>query len=161
MPQLTGVTSINWTWPTGWTYDSGQNTRYLALRSGTSSGAVGGRVNNECGQGGSYAFKYTTVYGYCGYSLIISPNPASDIINILIKEPPPEEDTIPKLTLSSNNNIENYNIIITDKSGVVYLSFKTSTILFSVPIQNLKRGNYIVTASKGNIQFSTQLIVNR
>jgi len=161
MPQLTGVTSTNWTWPSGWTYISGQNSRYLALRTGTSSGGVGGRVNNDCGQGGSYAFKYTTVYGNCGYSLSISPNPASDIINILIKEPPLEADTVPSLTTSSNNDIDNYKIIITDKSGIVYSTFMISTNSFSVPIQNLKKGNYIITANKVNIQFSSQFVVNR
>lgn len=161
MPQLNGVSTINWTWPNGWTYISGQNSRYLALRAGTTSGGVGGRVNNDCGQGGSYAFKYTTIYGYCGYSLIISPNPASDIINILIKEPSLDADTIPNQIVSSINDITNYKITITDKSGIVYSTFTTSTNSFSVPIQNLKKGNYIITANNGKIQFSSQFVVNR
>lgn len=118
-------------------------------------------MNNTCGQSGSYATKYTSIYGYCGYSIVSSPNPASDVINFLIKEPVLEADTVQNLTVSSDNDLVNYRIVISDKSGMVYKIFNTSTNSFSLPIQNLRKGDYIVTASKGNIKFSSQFIVNR
>ncbi|MBA4408156.1 MAG: hypothetical protein C0397_01880 [Odoribacter sp.] len=79
IPTLIGVTSINWIWPSGWTYISGQGTTNLALQTGTtgSSGTVAVQATNACGSG-SYATKYTSVTGICGYSLTVSPNPATN-----------------------------------------------------------------------------------
>jgi len=78
IPTLVGVTSINWVWPSGWTYISGQGTTNLALQTGTtgSGGIVGAQATNACGTG-SYATKYTSVTGICGYRLDVSPNPAT------------------------------------------------------------------------------------
>ena len=84
IPQLENVTSINWIWPSGWSYVSGQNSRYLALRTGQYGGVVGVGVNNTCGQTGSYATKYTAVYGGYGYSY--NPNPVSNILTVTAEE---------------------------------------------------------------------------
>lgn len=49
IPELQGVTLINWTWPSNWTYVSGQGTPYLALKTGKYSGGVAVGVDNVCG----------------------------------------------------------------------------------------------------------------
>jgi lysyl endopeptidase len=83
IPTLAGVTSINWLWPSGWTYVSGQNTPYLALSTNSSSGVVSVGVNNTCGQSGSYYTKYTSITGFCGFSaLSVYPNPVSSELTI-------------------------------------------------------------------------------
>jgi len=162
IPQLEGVTSINWTWPQNWTYVSGQGTRYLALRTGNYSGVVAVGVNNDCGQCGSYDTQYTSVYGFCGYSMLITPNPATDLINITIKEPEiPVSDSIPNLiSIDEGKEISEYKIMIIDRFGRVYNEFLTSEKSFDFSVRHLKQGNYLITASKGEIKFSTQVIVN-
>ena len=160
VPSLAGVTSINWTWPSGWTYVSGQNTAYLALRTGTSSGGVQVGVNNTCGQSGSYAYKYTSVSG-C-YSLSIYPNPGSDEVTVTILESQAEvaDSTA---TILNNANLSNkpisYNFIVTDNMGVVYSTFNKNLKSFTLSVQNLKNGNYILIGTDGVNKFSSILIV--
>jgi len=80
--ELAGATSYNWFWPSDWTYDSGQGTRYLAVRTGSTSGAVGVRVANACDQGGSPATQYTQV-ACSSYLYAVYPNPASDYVEVV------------------------------------------------------------------------------
>jgi len=94
IPQLEGVTTTNWTWPSQFTYVSGQGTRYLALRAGRTGGTIGVGVNNNCGPCGSYATKYTSVYGSCGYSFLIYPNPASDELTVELTENEPVKNFV-------------------------------------------------------------------
>jgi hypothetical protein len=160
IPSLTGVTSINWTWPVGWTYVSGQNTAYLALRAKTSGGMVAVGVNNTCGQSGSYATKYTNVYG-C-YSLSIYPNPGSDEVAVTILEHQSEvADSTGSILNSTNLNYKplSYNFIITDNMGVVYSTFNKKSKSFTLSVQNLKDGNYILVGTDGVFTFSSPLIV--
>lgn len=161
IPQLEGVTSINWTWPQNWSYVSGQGTRYLALRTGNYSGIVAVGVNNDCGQSGSYDTQYTSVFGFCGYSIKITPNPATDFINISIEEPEISiSDSIPNL-LSYNNEKDatEFIIMVSDRSGKVYNEFIASEKTFNFSVQHLMQGNYIITASKGKIKISSQFVV--
>ena len=92
IPQLVGVTSINWVWPGSWTYISGQNTWSLALKTGNSGsgGIVGVQATNSCGPSGSYYTKYTAVNGICGYSLVLTPNPATTETTLSIESTNPE-----------------------------------------------------------------------
>jgi hypothetical protein len=160
VPSLAGVTSTNWTWPSGWTYVSGQNTAYLALRTGTSSGGVSVGVNNTCGQSGSYAYKYTSVSG-C-YSLSIYPNPGSDEVTVTILESQ-AEGVDSTATVLNNANLSNkplnYNFIVTDNMGVVYSTFNKKSKSFTLSVQNLKNGNYILIGTDGVTKFSSPLIV--
>lgn len=163
IPPLSGVTSINWTWPSYWTYISGQNSSYLALRTGTSGGMVAVGVNNNCGQSGSYAIKYTSVYGSCGYSLIISPNPASDVVNVTIQEPLLSEvDSINTslINTSLSNKPLTFKFIIIDNMGVVHSTFEKDSKSFTFSVQNLKNGNYILIGTDGTDKFSAALIVS-
>jgi hypothetical protein len=160
IPSLSGVTSINWTWPSGWTYVSGQNSAYLALRTGTSGGMVSVGVNNTCGQSGSYATKYTTVSG-C-YSLTIFPNPGSNEVTVTIQEYQTDMADSTAVLLSSANLSNNpvvYNFIISDNMGVVYSTFSKKSKSFTLSVQNLKNGNYILIGTDGVTKFSTPLVV--
>jgi PKD-like domain/Secretion system C-terminal sorting domain len=162
---LPGRTTINWSWPPSWTYISGQNTLNLTLRTPRSgSGSVQVGVNNSCGQCGSYATKYTSVYGYCGYSLIIYPNPATDIINVTIKEPElSSSDVASSDEILSNDilkmNMDKLKVTISDNLGKVYKNLSKNSKSFEIPINDLNKGNYIVTVSDGSIAISAALIV--
>jgi hypothetical protein len=164
IPVLNDVTNINWTWPSAWTYISGQNSPYLTLRTNNSGGAVMVGVSNKCGQSGSYAYKYTSVR--CGYSLIVSPNPASEIVNISIIEPQsitPDSLLSYNMVSSTKNSLPNqnitYNVDIMDNMGILYFNTKVHSKLFTIPIQGLRNGNYLIIVSDGVNKFSTQLVV--
>jgi hypothetical protein len=167
IPTLSGVTSINWTWPSGWTYVSGQNSAYLTLRTGTTGGPVMVGVNNVCGQSGSYAMKYTTVYGSCGYSMSISPNPALNTVNVTITEEVIAQSTSSETSttdLAANKPFSDkpvsYKVSIMDKMGVTYFNTTKSSKSFTLPVQNLRNGNYIIVVSDGTNTITSQLMVS-
>jgi PKD-like domain/Pregnancy-associated plasma protein-A len=164
IPSLSGVTSINWTWPSGWTYSSGQNSANLAMRTNTSGGAVMVGVNNTCGQSGSYAYKYTMVN--CGYSLIVTPNPASNNVIVTIPEVQTNSnDTTSSLnSYSSINAIETdkvifYKVSIIDKLGIIYYSVNKFDKSFTISVSDLKNGNYIIIVDDGVKRYTSPLLV--
>jgi hypothetical protein len=151
IPQLEGVESINWIWPSNFTYVSGQGQQYLTLISGDYGGMVSAGVNNQCGQSGSYSTLYTNVSGFCNYALMISPNPASDVVNLSIVEPQSQ---------MSLNSPTSFNVSIIDQSGFQHYNAKQGSKTSSISVQNLKNGTYIIIVNYGSIRISGNLIVN-
>lgn len=105
----------------------------------------------------------------CGYSLSVSPNPASDYIDISLIEPPKNESdttstysSIPIASqISNERSLVTYNIIISDNSGVVYYKGKQFSKNFSLYLPNLKSGNYIITVDDGVRRYNSSLIIMR
>ncbi|MEZ0610098.1 trypsin-like peptidase domain-containing protein [Fibrella sp. WM1] len=79
--QLPGATSYTWSWPSGWTYLSGQNTYSLAVRTSNIGGLVSVRAGACGGQGGSPASVYTSVSG-CFARINVFPNPTSEVVQV-------------------------------------------------------------------------------
>jgi hypothetical protein len=160
IPILEGATDINWDWPEGWTYISGQGTEYIELLTGdySSSGIVSVGVDNNCGPSGSYDTQYVNVFGYCGYSLSLSPNPAFNEVTVTINEPERELNEVSNAPI--NLDILTSNIIITDRVGIVYGTFQKKSRTFTVSVENLKNGNYILTVVIGNFRISAPFIVS-
>ena len=124
--------------------------------------AVG--VDNNCGHSGSYSTIYTAVYGYCGYSLLLSPNPASDIVNATIKEVEEESvtiigDTVFTSKVEAGASIKSFKVSIMDKMGVVYYSETKYDKTFTISVRNLKNGHYIVIVDAGKFKLSGALEV--
>lgn len=164
IPQLEGVTSINWTWPQGWTYSSGQGTRYLALITGQYSGVVGVGVNNTCGPCGSYYTKYVNVYGYCGYGFSMYPNPASEEVTIAINEPNTiftEDADISEVVVSKAMPSDQitYTIYIYTSLGTLVSTTKRTGTSFNIPLLNLRDGTYIVELNDGINSIREPLII--
>jgi flagellin-like hook-associated protein FlgL len=157
IPTLRGITSINWVWPSGWTYVSGQNSQYLALRTGTYSGNVMVGVNNICGQSGSYASKFTSVS--C-YKMVLAPNPTSDLLNVKIIN----EQSIniaDSLNITETPDIDNsstYLVTIQNKMGSVLYSENKFSNNFTLYVGNLKDGNYVLTVRFNGITISAPFI---
>lgn len=151
IPQLEGATTIDWSWPEEFSYGSGQGTEYLELYTSIYGGYVSVGVDNTCGQHGSYARLYTYVSGYCGYQLDISPNPAIEIVNVAIIEPE---------SLKSKNISSDYKVSIIDKSGILHYNSIKKEKKFSIPIYNLKNGDYFINVVIGKLNLSGKLIVN-
>jgi hypothetical protein len=74
-PDLWGATGFQWIIPPGWELVSGQNTRFLTLRTpatGSGTSQIGLRVANNCDAGGSPAIINTT---YCSGCVLGRPSP--------------------------------------------------------------------------------------
>jgi V8-like Glu-specific endopeptidase len=164
IPQLSGVTSINWDWPQEWTYYSGQGTRYLALITGLYDGIVLVGVNNTCGQSGSYASKYTYVYGYCDFGFSYYPNPASDEVTITINEQETitaDDSDISEVDVSKVLPADQitYTIRIYNNLGTLVYSAKKTGTIFNIPLLNLRDGTYIIEVSYDKYSHREQLII--
>jgi hypothetical protein len=168
IPPLAGVTSINWVYPSSWTYISGQNSQNLTLRTGQSGsgGSVMVGVDNTCGHSGSYSSKYTNVYGTCTYNLIVTPNPASDEIKIEIPEEQLITESIDDQTgditqnYSTTEEPHSYRVTIIDDYGKSYVNVEKYSKTFTLPVQHLKNGNYFITIIEGSHIYSSALIIN-
>jgi hypothetical protein len=151
IPELPGVTSINWIWPNDWSYSSGQGTRYLDLVTGDNSGMVGARVNNTCGVGGSYDMHFTYVYGYCSGYYLASPNPADNFVNI---------DIHPEALETSTRNLEKEQdkfIRVYDEMGTLYYSSEFKELPYQIKTDKLPNGNYVVYIIEGKNTSSIQI----
>lgn len=152
IPSLENVFSINWVWPSGWTYVSGQGTRYLALQTGTtgSGGIVGVQVVNTCGSPGSYATMYTSVFGTCGYSLSVSPNPATGEATIELVGNSKET-----LAVGTEWDLEVYDSM----QGMKEKKTNIKTTQTKINTFGWKDGVYIVRAKIGDEVISEKLVV--
>ncbi|MBD0259054.1 MAG: T9SS type A sorting domain-containing protein, partial [Cytophagales bacterium] len=88
---LAAATNYQWSWPSGWSYVSGQGTRYLTVKtpSFSSSGQVSVRVATSCDAGGSAAT--LNVSATCsGLMYAMYPNPADSYVEITPDETKPD-----------------------------------------------------------------------
>ena len=152
IPTLAGVSSINWVWPSGWTYISGQNTANLALQTGTtgSGGIIGAQVVNICLNPGSYATMYTSVTGICGYSLFVSPNPATGEATIELVS-----DTKETLAGGTEWEFEVYDSM----KGMKEKKTNIKTAQTKINTSSWKDGVYIVRAKIGDEVITEKLVV--
>jgi|GEM_PF-6018989 len=151
VPSLAQATNYLWTWPSGWTYTSGQGTNSLALKTGNTSGAVTIRVDNLCGPGGSPSTNFTTV-NQCGtFSVSAFPNPASDNLSVTIESDEANQDDL----------IHTAQLTLYDECQDLVFSLETSDITTTIPVSNLAEGRYLlnVQTEKGIVQ--KQIVLQR
>ncbi len=155
IPDLPGATSINWSWPSAWTYVSGQGTRYLALRATSYGSTVAVGVNNPCGISGSYATKYTYVSG-CGYRFNASPNPADAELTITYNETTEEKEAASYRETFSTD----IQVALIDLKQVKRHVEKTSKKKFSIPTKHLEKGIYILHIVTSEGEEKQQIEIN-
>lgn len=114
------------------------------------------RAQNSCGVG-NYAV--TSIYIRVCTSFMLSPNPASETVT-LTKTISGSTDTFSS-TAIYDDAATVYTIRIIDYYGSLQYSAKKSGESFSIPIRNLKNGNYIVQVINGTDITNLQLIVKR
>ena len=152
IPALEDVISINWVWPSSWTYVSGQGTRYLALQTGPtgSGGIIGAQAVNICLNPGSYATMYTSVTGICGYSLFVSPNPATGETTVeLVND---SKEVLAALTEWELEVYDSMQGLKEKKANLKALQTKINT-------SSWKDGVYIVRAKIGDEVITEKLVV--
>ncbi len=152
---LAGATSYNWFWPSGWTYIYGQGTINLAVKTNSVSGVVGLRVANACDAGGSPATKYVSVNSFCGPAFIVTPNPATSLVNVeAVLE---QNGAFTKVSASP----EIKRIRIREKTGRLLSDqqYGTGVTKAVVNIQNLKPDVYILQVFDGKVWYALELLV--
>lgn len=109
------------------------------------------RAQNDCGTG-----DYGDTRIWIHEDWLLSPNPASETVTV----------TLQKSSISSSSNVSSsedavakYNVSIIDIYGELYYSSTKSGASFTLPVNNLKNGNYIVRITKGKQTTNKQLIV--
>ncbi|MFZ5971532.1 MAG: kelch repeat-containing protein [Bacteroidota bacterium] len=152
-PVLTGATNYNWSWPSSWTYSSGQGTNQLALIAGSESGAVTLRVDNICGSAGSPSTFFTQVY-FCGYSIQVFPNPSDAIIEIQFLD-------FEGNKLSTFGKLEEVEIEVTDKSMQKLMSCRLGIDNMTIPVSSFPEGQYYLKVRHGKEIYTQQIVIKR
>jgi len=114
------------------------------------------RAQNTCGLG-DYSVWNISIYDY-GEEYSLSPNPASEIVTVTVKRLAYKENGIIEQTNDNEINIL-YSIRIFDFYGNVQLATTKSGSSFTLPLSNLKDGNYIVQINNGKKSSNLQLII--
>ena len=110
---------------------------------------IGCTPTNSCGTG-SMTTKYIEIYESFGLS--ISPNPASNEVTVKVKQ-----NTIDQ----SDNALDelDFEVSIYNIYGVIQSNKKYSGSTFSIPVYNLRDGNYIFKFDNGKTIITKQLII--
>lgn len=105
---------------------------------------------NACGTG-NMAHKYIYIYD-CEYGYSLSPNPASTEVTVTVTR---------TYNIINNMAVENtiFDISIYDSYGVKYFQGKYSGDRFTIPVYNLKNGNYILKIDNGKNIANKQLVI--
>lgn len=101
----------------------------------------------------------------CEY-LVITPNPGTDNVQVTISSPASRTSTsVSSANMSSVSStsdvIPTYTVRIFDSFGLLYGTFTKTDDSFTVPVNNLKEGTYIVTVGNTIKNYSGKLIIKR
>ncbi|HOK26147.1 MAG TPA: T9SS type A sorting domain-containing protein [Bacteroidales bacterium] len=102
---------------------------------------------NACGTGNT-AHTYIYIYD-CGYGYMLSPNPASTEVTVTVTR-----------TANLNAAVNAiFDVSIYDGYGVKYFQGQYSGDRFTIPVYNLKNGNYIFKIDNGKNIANKQLVI--
>jgi hypothetical protein len=159
--------SYSWTYPANWYYYStNQNNITLQTPASPDFGTVRVAITNACGTSG---YSGITVYpGYnCGGYYSLYPNPASTIVNIEIDENSPLNAVNDSILVNNENTNslvdmpKTYTIRVYNKQGTLLINVTRTGLTFSIPINNLNDGNYVIEINNGKYGYHQQLIIKR
>lgn len=105
------------------------------------------KADNLCGSTG---WKMTYIEIEEGYKFLISPNPASERVNVKVTT---------YSTSSEELEIPEFNIRILDMNGITYFNEKRSGFDFNLPVSKLREGTYIVNIKYGDKSESIPLLI--
>jgi hypothetical protein len=178
--QPTGTNTINWSVPNGYAttafslYTGYGNRAYFAWNYGgtTPPGYIQASVSNGCGTYSQiFAFKQvncgtpggdpcSNAKGVNYYT--ISPNPASDIINIGVSNKPPPVNCNGLKAISGNDGIIFSQVNIYNNLGTLIKAYKTiNTKTASIQVGNLITGIYTVEIIQADYIEKQQLIIQK
>lgn len=163
-----GAGTAVWSVPPGIVYMVGTNELDFTFPSNLSSVAITVTSTNSCGTCGNSSFYLTKKTYGCSKSLSLTlyPNPASDYVTITVIDedlPLTESDDLNLVNTGDNkqdlNNPVTYTVNIYSSQSILLLTMKRTGKTFSIPLSNLKDGNYIVEVTDSKNTYTNQLIV--
>ncbi len=96
-------------------------------------------------------------WGLCGYYMSLSPNPASDYVEVSITA-----ESSATNQANRDNRLNNiFTVRVFNAYGVQVYSSQKAGNKFNIPISNLKEGVYVVEVSEGKMITRKQLIVKK
>jgi hypothetical protein len=116
-------------------------------------------AHNICGTGPIF---WRGVNVYASNSLMISPNPASTTVNVSIVKDNTIMDSDSTSSLAEaaiSDDQTKYTVSIFNSFGTQFLSIQKNSNPFSLQVDNLQNGIYIVVVSDGKYEYSRQLVV--
>ena len=115
---------------------------------------VKARASNACGTG---AYGETNIYIHSCFDYMLSPNPASESVTVTIQKS--YSDNCFSDRSVSDDAGEIYSVRIFDIYGSLIYASEASGDIFTIPVNNLKDGSYIVRITKDNKTINKQLVV--
>ena len=158
-----GAGSATWTVPYGIQYYVGTNTLDFTFPYGRGSLSITARSSNSCGASSNSAFYLVErTYGCLLGGMTISPNPASQNLTITIEENPIKKDSILQqedINKINTSDLTVYTIrIYNNQSMLVQMTSRTGRT-FSIPVNNLNNGNYVIEVSDQINVYRNQLLI--
>lgn len=123
---------------TGWAYITFNEPDYYTLVM---------KADNACGSSG---WKNKNIVIDEMYDFLISPNPASETANIKM---------VKISSAKTESELPDFDISIYDINGILYRTEKRSGFDFTIPVDNLKEGSYIVNIRYGKISSNLTLLI--
>lgn len=99
-------------------------------------------------------FKWPVIVQGWGFSVEVSPNPASDNLTVSIKD---KADDVKSLSKEENIIMTLYNLNGT--TAIKSWSFKNNENKFKLNLSDIRKGQYILVVIKGKYQQSKQVII--
>ena len=145
------VGNINWSWPSDWTYQSGQNSTILVIKTGYTSGSVTVSVPDAC-SGSSSSSIYVDI-NCTGFAVKATPNPTTDNVTISLTEPK-------SAVVSQGTKALMYQIKVTDPSGNLKKQYKYASGISNtnISLQGLNKGVYTLQVFDGTKWNSVKVI---
>lgn len=123
---------------TGWAYITFNDPDYYTLVM---------KADNACGSSG---WENKNIVIDEMYDFLISPNPASETANIKM---------VKISSAKTESELPDFDISIYDINGILYRTEKRSGFDFTIPVDNLKEGSYIVNIRYGKISSNLTLLI--
>jgi hypothetical protein len=164
-PQLPAATIYNWTWPSTWTYLSGQGTPNLAVQAGSAYGSatITLRVDNKCYAALSPAI-FTTTVNNCGSFAVMSssPNPASSQLTI---QSDTENNSTPDANSSSQNlkhqKVEVFSVTLIDRNNLTVREANTNSGKLVIDTSDIPEGLYFLRIKTSDQIYSEKVLIKK
>jgi subtilisin family serine protease len=144
--------SYSWSYPTGWTVStqSADIIRLYIPSNNTQYGMVRVAITDNCG---TSSYSGITVYPInCGKSFTLFPNPSTTEVNVEMDE---------TLVSNSINTNSSFKISIYNDKGILVKNATRSGKSFSIPIEDLGEGIYIMEVNDGIMSYRERFSIKR
>ncbi len=150
------ISQWDWTIPESWELLSNENSPEILVQTGDYI------IWEDEVQVDVYNYACDTWIYYADYLLVTEPPFGCGESKQLSLYPNPTSNSVEVELVSSNNKnpINEYSVSIIDNIGTIYYSSKEASSKFTLPVNNLKNGKYLVVVSDGKTRHSKILIVN-